>query len=120
MDSNAKGCIAEYRFGIECLKRDIKVSYPLVHTSFYDCIADTGESMYRIQIKSTTQGFQKHRKTVHIQWKHNYEKIDVDYFAIWVEKFDGFFIFKNDGKRISVRLSLTNDYSKFFNNFEFI
>ena len=82
MDSNAKGCIAEYRFGIECLKRDIKVSYPLVHTSFYDCIADTGESMYRIQIKSTTQGFQKHRKTVHIQWKHNYEKIDVDYFAI--------------------------------------
>ena len=93
MDSNSKGCIAEYKFGIECLKRDIKVSYPLVHTSFYDCVADTGNKMYRIQIKSTTQGFQKHRKTIHIQWKHSYEKKDVDYFAIWVEKYEGFFYF---------------------------
>ena len=59
MDSNAIGCIAEYKFGIECLKRDIKVSYPLIHTSVYDCLADTGNNIYRIQIKSTTQGFQK-------------------------------------------------------------
>ncbi len=119
MDSNAIGCIAEYKFGIECLKRDIKVSYPLIHTSVYDCLADTGNNIYRIQIKSTTQGFQKNRKTVHTQWKHNYKKADVDFFAIWVEKFNGFFIFKNDGKRLAVRLSLTNAYSKYFNNFAF-
>lgn len=119
MDSNSKGCIAEYKFGIECIKRDINISYPLLHTSVYDCLADTGDNIYRIQIKSSFQGFQRNRKTVHIQWKRTYEKVDVDYFAIWVEKFEGFFIFKNNGTRLAVRLSLTNDYSKFFNNFEF-
>ena len=119
MDSNSKGCIAEYKFGIECLKRDINISYPLMHTSVYDCIADTGGNMYRIQIKSSFQDFQRNRKTVHVQWKRTYEKVDVDYFAVWIEKFKGFFIFKNDGTRLAVRLSLTNDYSKFFNNFDF-
>tara|TARA_R100001463_G_scaffold116926_1_gene172362 strand:- start:20 stop:382 length:363 start_codon:yes stop_codon:yes gene_type:complete len=119
VDSNAKGCIAEYKFGIECLKRDIKVSYPLIHSSLYDCVADTGENIYRIQIKSTTQDFAKHRKTIHIAWHHAYKKKDVDFFAVWVEKFKGFFIFKNDGVRMSIRLSLTNNNSIFFNNFDF-
>ena len=59
MDSNSKGCIAEYKFGIECIKRDINISYPIMHTSVYDCIADTGDKMYRIQIKSSFQDFQK-------------------------------------------------------------
>ena len=79
MDSNAIGCIAEYQFGIECLKRDIIVSYPQIHSSLYDCLADTGDNIYRIQIKSTNQDFRKHRKTIHIAWHHAYTKKDVDY-----------------------------------------
>ena len=98
MDSNTVGCIAEYQFGIECLKRGIIVSYPLIHSSLYDCVADTGNNIYRIQIKSTKQDYRKHRKTIHIAWHHAYETKDVDYFAIWVEKFEGFFIFKNVSK----------------------
>ena len=119
MDSNAIGCVAEFKFGIECLKRGIIVSYPLLQSSLYDCIADTGDNIYRIQIKSTLQDYQKHRNTIHISWHHPYSKKDVDYFAIWVEKCQGFFIFKNDGKRLSVRVGNNNNNSKYFNNFEF-
>lgn len=119
MDSNAVGCVAEYQFGIECLKRGIIVSYPLIHSCLYDCVADTGDNIYRIQIKSTNQDFRKHRKTIHIAWHHAYKEKDVDYFAIWVDKFQGFFIFKNDGTRMSIRLSLTNEHKKYFNNFDF-
>lgn len=119
MDSNTIGCIAEYQFGIECLKRGIIVSYPLLDSSLYDCIADNGSGIYRIQIKSTNQEYRKHRKTIHISWHHPYSLNDVDYFAIWVNKFSGFYIFKNDGKRMSIRLGLTNENSKYFNNFAF-
>lgn len=119
MDSNSIGCIAEYRFGIECLKRGIIVSYPMIDSSLYDCMADNGKNIYRIQIKSTNQDFRKYRKTIHISWHHPYDLKDVDYFAIWVQKFQGFFIFKNDGKRMSIRLGSSNSNSKFFNNFDF-
>lgn len=119
MDSNTRGCIAEHKFGIECLKRGIIVSFPMLDSSLYDCIADTGKNIYRIQIKSTGKKIQEHRKTIHTNWHHKYSIQDVDYFAVWVEIFDGFFIFKNDGERLSIRLSLENTNSKFFNNFDF-
>ena len=119
MDSNIVGCIAEYQFGIECLKRGIIISYPLIDSSLYDCLADTGKNIYRIQIKSTNQDYRKHRKTIHVSWHHEYNIKDVDYFAVWVQKFNGFYIFKNDGKRMSIRLGLTNVNSKYFNNFDF-
>ena len=75
-------------------KRHNIVSYPLIHSSLYDCIADTGDKLYRIQIKSTKQDFENIRKTIHIAWHHAYKTKDVDYFAIWVEKFRGFLYLK--------------------------
>lgn len=118
MDNNTRGCIAEYSFGVECLKRGIIVSFPILDSCVYDCIADTGKNIYRIQIKSTGKKMEKNRSTIQANWHVIYSEQDVDYFAVWVDLYKGFFIFKNIGQQ-SIRLNLDNDNSKYFNNFAF-
>ena len=48
-----------------------------------------------------------------------YAKHLCDYFAIWFEKYNGFFIVPNDEQK-SMRMSLTNKYKDNFNNFNII
>ena len=112
VDVSTRGCVAEYTFGVECLKRGIIVSFPILDSCVYDCIADTGKNIYRIQIK------EKNRSTVQANWHTVYSQDDVDYFAVWVDLYEGVFIFKNIGQQ-SIRLNLDNDNSKYFNNFVF-
>lgn len=119
MDNNTRGCFAEYQFGLECLKRGIIVSYPLLDACVYDCVADTGNDIYRIQIKSTEKKIEKNRSTIQANWHTSYSKNDVDFFAVYVNMYQGFFIFRNNGHQQSIRLSLINENSKFFNNFGF-
>tara|TARA_R110002051_G_scaffold317659_1_gene399057 strand:- start:394 stop:753 length:360 start_codon:yes stop_codon:yes gene_type:complete len=118
VDTNTRGCVAEYLFGVECLKRGIIVSFPLLNSCVYDCIADTGKNIYRIQIKSTGKNIEKGRSTVRANWHNRYSQQDVDYFAVWVDLYKGFFIFKNKGQQ-SIRLSKYNSNWEFFNNFDF-
>jgi hypothetical protein len=118
VDTNTRGCVAEYLFGVECLKRGIIVSFPLLNSCVYDCIADTGKNIYRIQIKSTGKKIEKGRSTVRANWHNVYSAQDVDYFAVWVDLYKGFFIFKNKGQQ-SIRLSKFNSNWEFFNNFAF-
>ena len=118
MDVNTRGCVAEYSFGVECLKRGIIVSFPILDACVYDCLADTGKDIYRVQIKSTGKAKEKNRSTVQANWHIVYSPGDVDYFAVWVDLYKGFFIFKNVGQQ-SIRVSMNNSNSKFFNNFDF-
>ena len=46
----------------------------------------------------------------------SYDSDYVDYFALWSEEYNGFFILKNEGQK-SLRLSLHNKYKENFNNF---
>ena len=96
---------------------------PLSPTSIYDCIVDNGEDLFKIQIKSTIRVPEKENLTaIHIPLQNNkriYDKRNVDYFAVYVTLYDGFFIFKNVGNMQSVRLSLVGKYSTNFNNFVF-
>ena len=119
MDNNIRGCYAEYLFGTECLKHNIIISYPLLDSSPYDCIVDTPNGLYKIQVKSSWQSEAKNRHTVSVNWNKSYSLDDVDFFAIYVKLYEGFFIFKNNGKRLCIRLNMKNDNSKYFNNFEF-
>ena len=119
MDSNARGCLAEYLFGVECLKRGVIVSFPILDSCVYDCIADTGDNVYKIQVKYSGKSFLKHRKTIQCNWHQAYSLQDVDYFAVYIEMYKGFFIFPNNGVRKCIRVSLDNANSKYFNNFEF-
>lgn len=122
MDNNQRGCLAEYTFATECLKRGYSVSFPLIDSSVYDCIVDTGERLIKVQVKSTNITPEKNQTTVHCRIsnaKSVYTMDKVDYFAVWVEYFAGFFIFKNNGNTNTIRLSKVGKYKDYFNNFAF-
>jgi len=105
------------------MKRDYQVSMPLIDSSLYDCIVDTGERLIRVQIKSTAKKpDSKRQSSVHIPLqnnKRNYTKDKIDYFAVWTDYFGGWFIFKNTGKMQSIRVSKKGKHQKNFNNFAF-
>lgn len=96
---------------------------PLLDSSIYDCLVDVDGKIYKIQIKSTIKTpYKASQSTVHIPIQNNktlYTKDNVDFFAIWVQYFDGFFIIKKSGNVQSIRLSKVGKYSKYFNNFAF-
>lgn len=122
MDKNQQGCLAEYTFATECLKLGYNVSFPLMDSSPYDCIVDTGERLLKIQVKSTKRkptGYHKSVSARIINANGDYSKDTVDYFAIWTEYFNGFFIVKNKGNMRFIRLSTHGIYKDFFNNFAF-
>ena len=96
---------------------------PLIDSSLYDCIVDTGERLLRVQITSSTKTPEnERRKNVHIPLQNNkrdYSKAKIDYFAVWSDFFNGWFVFKNTGQMQSIRVSLTGKNKKYFNNFAF-
>lgn len=119
MDINHRGCLAEYQFAAECLKRGIEVSFPLLDSSVYDCIIDHNGKLLKIQVKSTGKKPRENRNTVQVSFHGNYPKNKVDYFAIYVDIYEGFFIFPNDGVQQAIRLSKDNKNSIYYNNFTF-
>lgn len=122
-DVNYIGAYAEQLFSAECLKRQINVCRPLIDSSIYDCIVDVRNELFKIQIKSTTKTPIEGDPNIHIPImngnKKEYTKDCVDYFAIYVEYYNGFFIFPNKGDMSAVRLSLDGKYQYYFNNYQF-
>lgn len=123
VDSNTLGTYAEYKFAAECILRGYDVSFPLKDSSVYDCLVDNGKRVFKIQVKATAKKLlYENRSTIHIPLNNNkrqYTTEKIDYFAIWSEFFNGFFIIKNTGNMQSLRLSIKGKYSKNFNNFAF-
>jgi hypothetical protein len=123
VDVNQRGCLAEYLFATECMRRGYYISMPLSDSSIYDAIVDTGERLIKVQIKSSIKAPKKEtEKTIHIPLQNNKSKytIDkVDYFAVYSDFYAGWFIFKNNGVMQSIRISLTGKNKIFFNNFAF-
>jgi len=117
MDFNSIGCIAEYKFAIMAMKHNINVSFPLLHSSPYDCITDSKNGLKKIQIKSASGKGDKVRCFLRNTKKKSYPIDEVDYFAVWIESHNGFYIFKNDVKRTSIVLEKKGKHLKKFNNF---
>jgi len=124
VDNNQRGTFSEYLFCTECLKKGYNVSMPLMDSSIYDCLVDTGKEIYKIQIKSSIKTpIKKNHNTIHVPLQNNkkkYTKTKIDFFAVYVDFFGGFFVFKNLGNMQSIRLSLTGKNRIYFNNFAFI
>lgn len=116
MTTSQIGCIAEYKFAVFAMERGLRVSFPLLHTSPYDCIVESKKGLFKVQIKSV----KKTRKTTRCHFRHNndqsYKKTDVDFFAVYYERLNGFFIFKYSDVQKSVKLD-SKKYSNNFNNF---
>jgi hypothetical protein len=123
MDQGRFGAHAEYLFAVKCLELGFDVSMPLRHTSPYDLILDTGDRLLKVQVKSSSQPPRGKHKSVNVLiYKSNnqlYEVGEIDYLALYVYEFQGFFIFKYDQPKMSYRVHPEGIYKKHFNNFAF-
>jgi len=119
MDINILGCTAEYRFAVMAMENGFRVSMPLLDASPYDAIVETPSGLKKIQIKSTAQKVKNNAVALTIKREGDpYPKEDVDFFAIWVEVFQGFYIVPNNGAQRRLKFSLNGKkYSNNFNNF---
>jgi hypothetical protein len=127
MDKNQKGCFAEYKFATMAMERGFNVSMPLLDASTYDCILEKNGNVFKVQVKYVghdrkespyTSGRNTYRVTL-ARTQQFYPKHLCDYFAVWVDSYNGFFIVKND-EQTAIRLSLSNKYAENFNNFNII
>lgn len=124
MDTNSKGAYAEYMFACECLKHGFYPSFPILDSSVYDVLVDTGSNIIKVQVKYTAK-VPSDRNSVQVPImngnKVNYTLEFVDYFAIYSEYFSGFFIIKNTGSIQGLRLNSKkgSKYASEFNNFRF-
>ncbi len=127
MDINQKGCFAEYKFATRAMENGFNVSMPLLDSSPYDCILEKNGQLFKVQIKyvsshrkqsTYTSGKNTFRLTLARSYNF-YPKELCDYFAIWIDLYDGFFIIPNK-EQSAVRLSLNNKYADNFNNFDLI
>lgn len=96
---------------------------PLLQTSIYDCIVDTGKGVFKIQIKASEKVPTDRENSVNIPLvnsKSIYTVEKVDYFAVFSSFYNGFFIFPNKGEMKSFRASLKGKNKMYFNRFSFV
>tara|TARA_B100000900_G_scaffold414291_1_gene440550 strand:+ start:2955 stop:3317 length:363 start_codon:yes stop_codon:yes gene_type:complete len=117
MDVNQFGCFAEYMFAVEAMKHDLFVSFPILHTSVYDCIVESNKGLYKIQIKAINEN-NRTRERVILKKRNGdcYNTNEIDYFAVYSKNKNGFFILKNNGDVKNFELSSIKN-SIYFNNF---
>lgn len=115
MNTSQFGCYSEYRFAIEAIKNGLHVSFPLLHSSTYDCIVDTPNGLFKVQIKAVGKNNKRQRVNLTTKYIPSYNINEVDYFAVYSEIKDGFYIFKNTPDLKCFELSEKN--IKNFNNF---
>lgn len=118
MNSNEIGCYSEYRIAAALMAQGHQVSMPLNDSSVYDMIVEANSKLYKIQIKGTKKKPQPNRLGVHVNiTRHRqYSKSEIDYYAIWVEYYEGFFFLKNENQN-SVNLNPFGKYKHNFNTF---
>ena len=119
MDINIVGCTAEYRFAVMAMENGLRVSMPLLDSSPYDAIVETPNGLRKIQIKSTAQKIVNNAVALTIKRTGDpYTIADVDYFAIWIDAFKGFYIIPNNGTQRRFKFTINGKkYSNNFNNF---
>ncbi len=120
MNNNQRGCLAEYLFATIAMKNGFNVSMPLLDASPYDAIIEKQNKLFKIQIKHVSNDRKRRRNDVHIALRKSglyYSLNEVDYFAVYFEELDGFFVIKNTEQK-AIRLSPSGIYKNKFNNFE--
>jgi hypothetical protein len=122
VDRNQLGCLAEYKFSVKAIEEGFNVSMPLLDSSPYDCIIERDLKLYKIQIKNVSPERKFNRDSIHLVLRRTtdfYTKEEVDYFAVYIMVYEGFFIIPNYQQR-SIRLSIDGKYKDNFNNFALI
>jgi hypothetical protein len=123
MNHNQKGCFAECHFAAIAIQHGYNVSTPLIGSSYYDCILEKDGIMFKIQIKYLGKDRRRHKNSIQITLRRtglpSYEKKFVDFFALWDEGNNGFFIIPNLGQSC-LKININGKYKENFNNFALI
>jgi hypothetical protein len=124
VDANQFGCFAEYKFAIQAMEWGFNVSMPMLDASPYDLILEKDGTLFKFQIKSITNTRTNKITRSDVQCVlrsdgKEYPKHLVDYFAIYVERDQGFYVIKNKGQK-AIRLSTSGIYKENFNTFTHI
>jgi hypothetical protein len=123
MTHNQKGCFAEYHFAATAISNGYNVSTPLSSSSYYDCILEKNGKLFKIQVKYLGINRLRRGNSMQITLRRtglsSYEKKYVDFFALWDEGNDGFFIIPNLGQTC-LKININGKYKENFNNFALI
>jgi len=96
---------------------------PILDSSIYDCVVDTGKDLFKIQIKSSEKTPRGNENSVNIPLdnaKNKYTKDKVDYFAIYSGFYSGFFVIPNSGSMKSFRASKSGKNAIYYDRFDFV
>lgn len=122
------GYIAEEKFALDCLSRDIPISRPIFNTEPYDFIVEISGAFKSIQVKKAWID-KKGRNVVSL--KSSYpgsnihrtvgEQASVDYLAVLVNYWDWYIIPRSviENVRSNICVSTKGKYKDYFNNWKF-
>lgn len=122
------GYIAEEKFILECLNRNIAISRPIFNIEPYDFIVEINNELYTVQVKKSWKD-NKNRNLACL--KSSYPRSDikkvvsqnprVDFLAILTEKSEWYIIPREKISHIKSNISVSKkgNYSIYINNFNF-
>jgi hypothetical protein len=116
-DFNNQGDLAETSFIVEAYKRGWQISIPFSNSSSYDLILDSGEFLYKIQIKSC--GYLRKRVTINDKhYRVNISNLNgkYDFLAVYIIPEELWYIIPVDiidSKYLSLYPHVENSRSKY-------
>lgn len=126
-DKLKNGYIAEEKFILECLQRNIPISRPIYNVESYDFVIEVNGKFLSIQVKKSWVD-KKNRNIVCLKssyprsTKTKYvNKNSADYLAVLVNYWDWYIIpcVAFEGKTSNISVSQKGAYAKYFNNWDF-
>lgn len=115
------GEYTESLFTTICIGEGYNVSKPFYHEIRYDLVVDVDNVLHRVQVKSTDHVRPKDNQC---QVRVNYDKEEIDWFAIYIYKNKDWYVLPidvvKDIKQFSIKLNYKSKYDIFKNNFGFL
>ena len=122
MNTNQFACHSEYLFALRCMEQGYQVSMPLLDSSVYDIIVDTGKKLVKVQVKATYKEPSDRNNNIHVPISREssvmYKLSDIDFLAIYSKYYKVFFVFKYTKIMKALRLNPDGLHKSKFNNFD--
>tara|TARA_R110000744_G_scaffold379390_1_gene497284 strand:- start:980 stop:1348 length:369 start_codon:yes stop_codon:yes gene_type:complete len=109
------GEYSESLFTTRCIEMGYIVSKPFSHYTRYDLIVDVDNVLQRVQVKSTDHVRPKDNQC---QVRVNYDKEEVDWFAIYFKKLESWYVLPIEAVEGIIQFSVKKDYESKYNVFK--
>jgi len=123
------GYVTEQKFIVEAMQHDLAVSRPITNTELYDFIIDTGDKLYKVQVKKSFKD-KKDRNIVCIRSSYPRSNIrhyltetsNVDFLAVDCREENNWYVIPLDvikGIKSNIAVRKIGEYAKYINNWNF-